>query len=254
MEAPILAARNVSKAYVGSLVLKSVSVEIVANRITALLGPNGAGKTTLFDIIAGFTRSNSGRILYQGHDITRRPAFWRARHGIVRTFQIPHEFAALTVEENLLVAAPGQSGEKFRDVFWRFRGIAQEEAAHRRRAREILDFLDLGEVREVPAQRLAAGQKKLLELARALMLDPKVLMLDEPLAGVPAGVGNRILDRIGQLRAGGVTVLVVEHNLEAILRIADLAYVLVDGALLAHGTPTAVQHDRRVQEAYLGAA
>lgn len=251
---PILAARNVSKAYVGSLVLKSVSVEILANRITALLGPNGAGKTTLFDIIAGFTRPNGGHIAYEGRDITRRPAFWRARHGIVRTFQIPHEFAALTVEENLLVAAPAQSGEKFRDVFWRFARIAREEEAHRRRAREVLDFLDLGEVRDVPARQLSGGQKKLLELARALMLDPKVLMLDEPLAGVPAGVGNRILDRIGQLRAGGVTVLVVEHNLEAILRIADLAYVLVDGTLLAHGTPTAMQHDRRVQEAYLGAA
>lgn len=252
--APVLSARAVSKSYFGSLVLDSVSVDIVPQQVTALLGPNGAGKTTLFDIVAGFTRANAGRVVYDGQDITRRPAFWRARHGIVRTFQIPHEFGVLTVEENLLVAAPGQSGERFRDVFWRFGRIGREEAAHRRRAGEILAFLELDEVRDVPARSLSAGQKKMLELARALMLDPKVLMLDEPLAGVPAGLGNRILDRLVELRDRGLTLLVVEHNLEAIFRIADVAYVLVDGELLAHGSPDEVQHDRRVHDAYLGDA
>ena len=253
-DASLLSARTVSKSYFGKLVLDSVSVDIAPQRITALLGPNGAGKTTLFDIVAGFTRANSGHVVYRGQDITRRPAFWRARHGIVRTFQIPHEFGVLTVEENLLVAAPGQSGERFGDVFWRFGRIRREEAAHRHRAGEILAFLELDEVRDVPAHSLAAGQKKMLELGRALMLDPKVLMLDEPLAGVPAGLGNRILDRLVELRSRGLTLLVVEHNLEAIFRIADIAYVLVDGELLAHGSPEEVQHDRRVHDAYLGDA
>ncbi|MGH7068666.1 MAG: ABC transporter ATP-binding protein [Acetobacteraceae bacterium] len=251
-EPPVLAACGVSKAYFGSLVLDSVSVEIAPRQITALLGPNGAGKTTLFDIMAGFTRASTGRIVYGGQDITRRPAFWRARHGIARTFQIPHEFDVLTAEENLLVAAPQQTGERFSAVFWRYRQIRREEKENRRRAREVLAFLELDEVRDAPARNLSAGQKKLLELARALMLDPKILMLDEPLAGVPAGLGNRILDRLAGLRARGVTLLVVEHNLEAIFRIADIAYVLVDGKLLAHGSPEAVQRDRRVHEAYLG--
>lgn len=254
MTEPLLSANAIRKAYFGSPVLASVSLTIAPGRITALLGPNGAGKTTLFDIIAGFTRADSGRILYRDRDITSRPAYWRARHGIVRTFQIPHEFGALTVEDNLLVASGGQSGEQFRSVFWRFRKIRREEELHRLRADEILAFLELEDVRNEAAANLSGGQKKLLELARALMLDPELLMLDEPLAGVPAGLGNRILEHLIELRARGLTILVVEHNLKAMFRIADSAAVLVDGHLLAHGAPSAVQQDSRVQEAYVGAA
>ena len=248
----LLTASAVTKSYGETLVLKSVSVEVPRGKITALIGPNGAGKTTLFDIIAGFLRADSGRIAYQGRDITLLAAYRRAREGIVKTFQLPHEFGTLTVEANLLVAATRQVGELFPHVLWRRSEIARQEAANRERATRLLEFLELTAVRDMPAAALPIGQKKLLELARALMLEPRLLMLDEPLAGVPAGLSGRILQHLIALRDTGLTILVVEHNLEAIMKISDVVYVLVDGDLVASGTPERVQRDERVQAAYLG--
>lgn len=251
-EQSLLAATGVTKSYGETLVLKSVSVDVPRGKITALIGPNGAGKTTLFDIIAGFLRADGGRIMYRDRDISPLAAYRRAREGIVRTFQLPHEFGTLTVEANLLVAAPGQIGEIFPHVLWRRRSIKQQEAANRERAARLLQFLQLTDMRDTPAAALPVGQKKLLELARALMLEPEVLMLDEPLAGVPAGLASRILEHLIALRDTGLTLLVVEHNLEAIMKISDVVYVLVDGDLIASGSPHQVQHDERVQTAYLG--
>ncbi|MDE2573232.1 MAG: ABC transporter ATP-binding protein [bacterium] len=250
--APLLSAHEIEKSYVGSRVLTAVSIDVAPGRITALIGPNGAGKTTLFDIVTGFIRADVGRVHYQGRDITKLPAFRRAREGIIKTFQIPHQFDSLTVEENLLVAAGGQIGERFPAGLWALGAIARQEAEQRARAVEIMEFLGLRARRDISAGELSAGEKKLLELARALMLRPKLLMLDEPLAGVPAGVGRRILEHLVELRDRGMTLLVVEHNLEAIMRIANWAYVLVDGRLLASGEPASVQHDQAVQAAYLG--
>lgn len=251
-EAPLLSADDVSKSYGETLVLKSVSIAIPRGKITALIGPNGAGKTTLFDIVAGFLHGNSGRIVYEGRDASALPAYRRAQEGIVKTFQLPHEFATLTVEQNLMVAAPRQIGERFPQLLWRGREIREQEAANRERAQRILDFLDLSTSRHAFAGALPVGQKKLLELARALMLEPRLLMLDEPLAGVPAGLGKRILEHLTVLRERGLTLLIVEHNLEAIMSIADAVYVLVDGELIASGTPHQVQRNEKVQAAYLG--
>lgn len=253
MSAPtLLRASNVEKIYSGSHVLHAVNVDAAPGKITALIGPNGAGKTTLFDVIAGFIRAESGTVTFRGQDITRKLAFRRARLGIVKTFQIPHEFGTLSVEQNLLVAAADQAGERFPQVLWALGAIARQEARHSARAREVLAFLDLDGKAGLRADELSAGDKKLLELARALMLAPTLLMLDEPLAGIPASLVARILEHLLKLRAGGMTLLVVEHNLEAILRIADWVYVLVDGEVLASGTPAQVQRDERVQNAYLG--
>jgi len=249
----LLTAESIEKSYVGSRVLKGVSIELRPGRITALIGPNGAGKTTLFDVITGFVRADAGRIVYQGREITSLAAYRRARLGIVKTFQIPHEFGELTVEENILVAAAGQVGERFPSALWAMGAIRRQEAANRERAGELMEFLGLHANRAMRSEMLPAGDKKLLELARALMADPTLLMLDEPLAGVPAGVGSRIMEHLTQLRDRGMTLLVVEHNLEAVMRIADWVYVLVDGELLAAGSPAQVQADERVQRAYLGA-
>ncbi len=248
----LLSTKSVYKEYTGSYVLQDASVDIVQGKITALIGPNGAGKTTLFDILAGFVRATRGQVFFEEHDITHMPAFRRARRGLVKTFQIPHEFFSLTVEENLLVAGKGQIGERFPDVLWRFGGIAQEEKQLREQAGGILEFLDLVQVRKAVAGSLSSGQKKLLELARALMVQPKLLLLDEPLAGVPGDLSNRILEHLLTLRDQGMTLCVVEHNLEAVMRISDWIYVLVDGAMLSAGPPAEVQQDEKVHAAYLG--
>ncbi|TAM85857.1 ABC transporter ATP-binding protein [bacterium] len=253
-EEVLLEARDIEKAYVGSRVLKSVSVALKPGTITALIGPNGAGKTTLFDIIAGFVQADSGVVRYRGEDITRKPAFLRACRGIVKTFQIPHEFGGLSVLDNLLVAGSDQIGERFPASLWSRRATHEQECANTETACGILEFLGLLASRDVMAQTLSAGEKKLLELARALMLAPRLLMLDEPLAGVPLSVGEQILEHLVNIGAQGKTLLIVEHNLEAVMRVADWVYVLVDGELLASGPPSEVQRNEKVQTAYLGRA
>ena len=250
----LLEARDIAKAYFGSRILKSVSVSLKPGTITALIGPNGAGKTTLFDVIAGFVQADSGSVWYDGEDITRKPAYVRARCGIVKTFQIPHEFGGLSVLENLLVTGSGQIGERFPLGLWAKRAVREQERANTERAESILEFLGLSASRDVNAETLSAGEKKLLELARALMLDPKLLMLDEPLAGVSFDVREQILEHLVNIRDRGKTLLLVEHNLEAVMRVADWVYVLVDGELLASGRPSEVQSDENVHAAYLGRA
>lgn len=250
----LLEARDIEKSYVGSRVLKSVSVALKPGSITALIGPNGAGKTTLFDIISGFVQADSGMVRYSGEEITRKPAFLRARRGIVKTFQIPHEFGGLSVLDNLLVASSDQIGERFPVGLWSRRAAREQERVNTETAYGILEFLGLLASREVKAETLSAGEKKLLELARALMLAPRLLMLDEPLAGVPVSVGEQILEHLVDIGAQGKTLLIVEHNLEAVMRVADWVYVLVDGELLASGRPSDVQCNERVQAAYLGKA
>ncbi|TAM59792.1 ABC transporter ATP-binding protein [bacterium] len=250
----LLEARDVAKAYFGSRVLKSVSITLKPGTITALIGPNGAGKTTLFDVIAGFVQADSGTVCYDGTDITRLPAYARARCGIVKTFQIPHEFGGLSVLENLLVAGSDQIGERFPLGLLAKRKTRAQERANTERADGILQFLGLSASRDADAETLSAGEKKLLELARALMLDPKLLMLDEPLAGVPFDVREQILEHLVSIRERGKTLLLVEHNLEAVMRVADWVYVLVDGELLASGRPGEVQSNENVHAAYLGRA
>jgi ABC-type branched-subunit amino acid transport system ATPase component len=243
---------GITKQYSGRVVLHGVSIEVASGGITALIGPNGAGKSTLFDILAGFVRPDSGTVVLKDRDITRLPAHKRARLGICKTFQIPHEFGDLTVEENLLLCAPRQTGERFPAVLYRHREIANQEAVNRRRAKELLEFLGLYSVVGQRASQLSVGQKKLLEAGRALMLGADILLLDEPLAGVRHATVERLLEHILEIKASGKTLLVVEHNLEAIMRIADSVHVLVDGRLIASGPPSAIQSDERVLGAYLG--
>ena len=231
-----------------------VSLRLPAGCIAGLIGPNGAGKTTLFNLIAGSLRPTAGRIRFLGRDISRAPPHRRLAAGLGRTFQIPRPFAAMTVLENVLLAAQGQRGERpFANWLapWR---VAAEERRNIARAREIIDFLALGRVAGAPAATLSGGQRKLLELARVLMAAPRLILLDEPAAGVNPTLLETIIARIRDLHARGIGFLIVEHNLDMVARLCSEVHVMAAGRLLVSGPPEVVTRDPRVIEAYLGGA
>lgn len=248
----MLRVERLVKRFGGLVAVDHVDLEVKAGSITALIGPNGAGKTTCFSCIAGFFRPEAGRVHYLHHDITRLSPEQRAAIGLVRTFQIPREFTGMTVLENLLVAPLHQVGEHFPQLFFRPGLIRQQEAANRARAEELLDFLSLTHLAEELCENLSGGQKKLLELGRALMLEPRLLVLDEPTAGVNPTLIRHILDRLKSLRARNVTLLFIEHNMDVVMRLSDYVYVMAEGRLLTSGTPSQVRRDPRVLSAYLG--
>jgi branched-chain amino acid transport system ATP-binding protein len=222
--------------------------------ITGLIGPNGAGKTTVFNLIAGALRPTAGRIALDDRRLDGRPPHRVLRAGVARTFQIPRPFAAMTVLENLMLAGQDQPGERFW-VNWLSPGaVAAGERALRERARELIEFVGLTALSGAPARVLSGGQRKLLELARALMTGPRLLLLDEPAAGVNPTLMDAIADRIVALNRAGVTVLVIEHNLELVMRLCRPVLVMAAGRLLLEDDPERVRADPRVIEAYLGAA
>jgi branched-chain amino acid transport system ATP-binding protein len=243
---------GVSRRFGGARAVDGVSLRVAAGRITGLIGPNGAGKTTLFNVIAGSLRPSDGRIVLEGSDIGSAPAHARLAAGLGRTFQIPRPFGAMTVLENVLLAAQRQHGESpFAN--WLFPGsVARQERANVERAREILAFLALERLSSAPAATLSGGQRKLLELARVLMAEPRIILLDEPAAGVNPTLLETIIDRIAALHARGLTFLIVEHNLDLIARLCSEVHVMAGGKLLLSGTPDEVTRDTRVVEAYLG--
>ncbi len=233
--------------------MNGVSLRVAGGRITGLIGPNGAGKTTLFNLIAGSLPPSSGRIVLEGREIGGAAAHTRLAAGLARTFQIPRPFGAMTVLENVLLAAKGQHGESpFAN--WFFPGaVMAQERRHAEQAREILSFLALERLASAPASTLSGGQRKLLELARVLMAEPRIVLLDEPAAGVNPTLLETIIDRIATLNARGLTFLIVEHNLDLIARLCTEVHVMAGGKLLVSGAPDAVTQDARVVEAYLGA-
>jgi branched-chain amino acid transport system ATP-binding protein len=221
--------------------------------ITALIGPNGAGKTTFFDIITGFVDPDAGTIFFEGTDITTKPAHAIAQAGLVRTFQLTRILDKMTVLENMMLAAPSQSGEHVHNALTRRRRISQEEAEHRERAMQLLDRFSLLPLAHEFGGRLSGGQKKLLELARALMTDPTMVLLDEPMAGVNPALGEQLLRYVLDLREEGMTFLFVEHDMDIVMRISDRVVVMATGHVIADDTPDAVRKDPRVLAAYLGA-
>ncbi len=243
---------GVSRQFGGALAVDRVSLRVARGSVTGLIGPNGAGKTTLFNLIAGSLRASAGRIVLEGRNIAGAPAHRRLAAGLGRTFQIPRPFAAMTVLENVLLAAQRQRGESpFAN--WFLPGtVAREERRNAERARNLIDFLALGHLASAPAATLSGGQRKLLELARVLMAEPRLVLLDEPAAGVNPTLLETIIERIAALHAGGLTFLIVEHNLGLIARLCSEVHVMARGKLLASGTPDAVTRDAGVIEAYLG--
>lgn len=248
----MLEVRHLSKSFGGLTVLNQLTLEVASDELVGLIGPNGAGKSTLFAVISGFERADQGEIRFAGSELTHLSAPARARLGLSRTFQVPRPFAHMTVRQNLAAAALDQAGERLLSVFLRPRRVRQQEADIARRVAELIEFLTLDRVAEQRAGTLSGGQRKLLELGRALMTQPKLLLLDEPFAGVNPTLIEVIAQRIRELHQRGIGCLVVEHNLQALRSLVGRMIVMDWGRLLADGTPQQVLDDPAVQDAYIG--
>ncbi|MDB5665750.1 ABC transporter ATP-binding protein [Cypionkella sp.] len=250
----VLEARNVSKRFGGIAAVDSMSFSVASGEILGLIGPNGAGKTTMFDLLAGSVAATSGQIHLMGQDVTRAPAHRRLAGGMGRTFQIPRPFPELTLLDNMLLARQHQSGERLWANFIAPRRIAAEERAARDKALGLLDLVALRRLADEPARVLSGGQRKLLELARVMMADPKVVLLDEPAAGVNPSLLEVLIDRIREINGSGVTFVLIEHNIDMVTRLCHRILVMASGSMLCQGTPEEVARDPRVIEAYLGGA
>ena len=243
----------ITKSFGGLTAVNRCSFIIEAQSITGLIGPNGAGKTTIFNLIAGAMKPDSGRIQFQGADITGRPAHELFHLGIMRTFQIPQEFAAMSVLENLMLVPAEQSGENLFHALLSPRKVSLRENEIRDRAMDVLEFLHLTHVIDELAGNLSGGQKKLLELGRAMMADPDIVLLDEPGAGVNPTLLGDLAEMIMRLnRERHYTFCIIEHNMDMIARLCDPVIVMVEGAVLTQGDMGSVRADPRVLDAYLG--
>lgn len=247
-----LEAIDITLSFGGFRALDGVSLDVPSGGLVGLIGPNGAGKSTLFSAITGFLSVSGGEIRLAGGRVDGLSADARARSGMVRTFQVPREFGHLTVRENLMAAAPGQTGETLVGLFFRPGRVAAEEAELAAKVEATIAFLRLGAVADTPAGRLSGGQKKLLELGRALMVGPKLILLDEPFAGVNPVLIGELSQRILDLNARGIGFLIVEHDLESLTRIVPKLFVMDRGRMLTSGSPESVLSDPAVREAYLG--
>jgi branched-chain amino acid transport system ATP-binding protein len=250
----LLAARDLVMQFGGMRAVDGMSLELRRGEILGLIGPNGAGKTTLFNLMAGSLRPNSGQIIAGSTDVTREPPEARIARGIGRTFQIPRPFAEMTVLENVLTGAQHQLGEGILPNFLQPGKVASQERSAMDKARSLLDFLTLSHLAGEPARVLSGGQRKLLELARVLMADPQVILLDEPAAGVNPALLEFIIARIRDLNARGTTILLIEHNMDMVARLCGRIIVMAQGKLLREGKPDEVARDPAVIEAYLGVA
>ncbi len=244
---------DLHKRFGGVRAVDGVSLEIEKGAITGLIGPNGAGKTTLFNVIAGVYPPTSGHIYLDDEDITGMRPHQLFRRGVLRTFQIAHEFTTLTVLENLMASVGGQTGESLIGAWLRPNRVRAEEKAIRQRAEEVIEFLDLGDVALQPAGNLSGGQKKLVELARVMMTDAKLILLDEIGAGVNRTLLRSISGAILRLNLHrGYTFCLIEHDMELVSLLCDPVIVMAEGKMLAKGSAPEIRADERVVEAYLG--
>ena len=249
----MLALTGLTKDFGGFRAVDHCSFSVAEGSITGLIGPNGAGKTTLFNLIAGALWPDSGSVEFLGEDISQLPPHERFGRGLVRTFQIPHEFHRLTVLENLMVAADRQDGERLWENWLAWGKVRRREDAVRRRALDTLDFLGLRQLAGERAGNLSGGQKKLLELGRTMMADPKLVLLDEPAAGVNRTLLREVEDKIHRLnRERGFTFLLVEHDMAFIEKLCDPVICMAEGRVLIEGDFETVRRDPHVLEAYLG--
>ena len=244
---------DVSKRFGGVAAVDGASLEIAGGSITGLIGPNGAGKTTLFNLIAGVLAPDAGRIFLGGEEITGLKPHDLFHRGLLRTFQIAHEFPTLTLRENLMTVPAGQTGESLLGAWLKPGAVREEERANREKADEVIDFLGLGPVADERAGNLSGGQKKLLELGRTMMVDARVVLLDEVGAGVNRTLLRRITESILRLNLErGYTFCMIEHDMDFISRLCDPVIVMVEGRVLTQGPADRIMADEAVIEAYLG--
>jgi ABC-type branched-subunit amino acid transport system ATPase component len=249
---PLLEISGVTRAFYGIHALNGVDLVVEPGRVTGLIGPNGAGKTTMFNCISGVVPPNTGRIVFDGQDITG----WRpdrvTRRGLIRTFQIARGCPRLTVRENLLLYGANQPGEGVINALLRTRAMRARETELQQRAIDIAARLRLTDVLDNKAAALSGGQKKLLEIGRALMAKPKLILLDEPTAGVNPTLARQIGDRLREIVVDGVALFLIEHQMDMIARLCDHVIVMAEGRRLTEGSFADVAADTQVQEAYMG--
>jgi neutral amino acid transport system ATP-binding protein len=251
--AAILEVDEVVKRFGGIHAVDRASFGVGEGSITALIGPNGAGKTTLFNVVTGFYPADRGQVRFHGEPIFGRPPHAIADLGMVRTFQITKALSRMPVIDNMTLAAPDQPGEHLVNVIFRPGVASMREREVRERAMELLEVFNLQDLADEYAGTLSGGQRKLLELARALMTEPRMLLLDEPMAGINPTLGRRLLDHMQRLRREqGVTFLFVEHDMEVVMNHADRVIVMAEGRVIAEGEPHEVRADQNVIDAYLG--
>lgn len=249
----MLAVENLAKRFGGLHAVNDCSFEVSEGTITGLIGPNGAGKTTVFNLLTGFLKPDSGAVRIGEENITGIPPHRVFQKGIARTFQIPREFKEMTVVENLMLVPTEQLGERIWNPFLRGRLVRKQERVIRERAHEVLAFLELTELKDEYAGRLSGGQKKLLELAKTMMGEPKLVLLDEPGAGVNRTLLKRLADSIYRLcTEKKTTFLLIEHDMDFVMKLCNPVIVMSEGQKLAEGTPTEVQKKQEVLDAYLG--
>ena len=252
MSNKLISVNNLKKSFGG---LKAVDVQELSfkeGELTSIIGPNGAGKTTFFDLISGFQNADSGRIFLKDKDISNAQPYKIARMGMVRTFQLTKVFDRMTVMENLLFSGSNIKNDSFLRSFIKLNSQKLYESNLREKANEIMNDLNIGHMANSYARELSGGQKKLLELARSIINEPEILLLDEPLAGVNPKLAEDILSLITKLSDSGITIIMVEHNIEAVMKISERIVVLAEGSLIADGIPNEIRTDRNVIEAYLG--
>jgi len=247
-----LAVEGLRRSFGNLVALDGVSFEVERGELVGVIGPNGAGKTTMFNCISGVLESDAGAVTLDGRDVTDAAPHELAHEGLVRTFQQPREFTTMTVQENMLLPTPDHPGERAWNAVLRTDESAAREREADDRAADLLDQFELGGMANEYAGNLSGGQRKLLEMARALMPDPELLLLDEPFAGVNPSLANEIVDHLEALNDDGLTLLIIEHELETLTELVDRLVVLANGEVLATDTPEAVLEDRRVIDAYLG--
>lgn len=253
MTTAMIEVQNLHKHFGGFHAVDGASLRIEKGSITGLIGPNGAGKTTLFNVIAGVLPPTSGRVLMDGQDITGLPPHELFHKGLLRTFQIAHEFHSMTVRENLMMVPPAQEGENLWSAWFHGARVKEQEARIRAKADEVLEFLTISHIADQKAGQISGGQKKLLELGRTMMTDAKIVFLDEVGAGVNRTLLNTIADAIVRLnKQQGYTFVVIEHDMDFIGRICNPVICMAEGKVLAEGTLDQIKANEQVIEAYLG--